>query len=79
MIRVLGPRLIQSGLKAHQQTEIDDLLIKLDGSENKANLGANAILGISMAVARAGAAAKVSGGVVVFRHNCNTVLSMQYN
>jgi enolase len=32
---------------------IDDLLIKLDGTENKANLGANAILGVSMAVAKA--------------------------
>ncbi|MCX5705029.1 MAG: phosphopyruvate hydratase [Candidatus Omnitrophica bacterium] len=35
--------------------EIDALLIKLDGSENKANLGANAILGVSMAVAKAAA------------------------
>ena len=33
--------------------EIDALLIKLDGTENKANLGANAILGVSMAVAKA--------------------------
>jgi enolase len=35
--------------------EIDALLIKLDGTENKANLGANAILGVSMAVAKAAA------------------------
>jgi enolase len=38
--------------------KIDSLLIKLDGTENKANLGANAILGVSMAVAKAAAIAK---------------------
>jgi enolase len=40
-----------------RQTEIDELLIALDGTPNKAKLGANAILGVSMAVARAGALA----------------------
>ena len=38
--------------------KIDQLLIKLDGTENKASLGANAILGVSLAVARAAALAK---------------------
>ncbi len=38
--------------------KIDDLLIKLDGTENKANLGANAILGVSMASAKAAAISK---------------------
>ncbi|MDO8661893.1 MAG: phosphopyruvate hydratase [Candidatus Omnitrophota bacterium] len=38
--------------------KVDRLLIKLDGTENKANLGANAILGVSMAVAKAAALAK---------------------
>jgi enolase len=38
--------------------KIDALLIKLDGTQNKANLGANAILGVSMAVAKAAALAK---------------------
>jgi enolase len=38
--------------------KIDSLLIKLDGTDNKANLGANAILGVSMAVAKAAALAK---------------------
>ncbi|HTY44603.1 MAG TPA: phosphopyruvate hydratase [Patescibacteria group bacterium] len=38
--------------------KIDNLLIKLDGTENKANLGANAILGVSMAVAKAAALTK---------------------
>jgi enolase len=41
----------------YQQAEIDELLIELDGTDNKKNLGANAILGISLACARAGAAA----------------------
>ena len=41
-----------------QQKEIDDSLISLDGTENKTNLGANAMLAVSMAVCRAGAAAK---------------------
>ncbi len=36
---------------------IDELMIELDGTENKANLGANAILGVSLAVAKAAAEA----------------------
>jgi len=42
------------GKDALGQAEIDKLLLDLDGTENKTNLGANAILGTSMAVARAG-------------------------
>ena len=42
---------------AANQSEIDKILIELDGSENKGKLGANAILGVSMAVARAAASA----------------------
>ncbi len=41
------------GLDASNQRAIDNLLIELDGTDNKANLGANAILGVSLAVARA--------------------------
>src|SRR5579872_68879 len=44
------------GLDATEQVAIDRLMIDLDGSENKKNLGANAILGVSLAVARAAAA-----------------------
>ncbi len=44
------------GLDALDQTLIDETLIKLDGTENKANLGANALLAVSMATARAAAA-----------------------
>ncbi len=46
------------GMDCTQQKEIDDSLLSLDGTDNKANLGANAILAVSMAVCRAGAAAK---------------------
>ena len=40
------------------QTAIDNLMNEMDGTSNKANLGANAILGVSLAVSKAGAAAK---------------------
>jgi enolase len=43
------------GRDAEEQAEIDALLIELDGSENKARLGANAILGVSLATAKAAA------------------------
>ena len=51
---VLGKNLI--GLDATRQAEIDHLMISLDGTDNKANLGANALLAVSMACARAAAA-----------------------
>ena len=44
------------GLDALDQTLIDETMIALDGTDNKSNLGANAILAVSMATARAGAA-----------------------
>ena len=50
----IAPQLI--GVDVFRQTEIDNIMIKLDGSVNKAHLGANAILGVSLACARAGAA-----------------------
>ena len=43
------------GLDATKQIDVDHLMIDLDGTENKSNLGANALLGVSMAVARTGA------------------------
>lgn len=57
---IIAPELIKSGLAVTSQKEIDDLLIKLDGTPNKAKLGANAILAVSMAVSEAAAADKVS-------------------
>jgi enolase len=49
----LGPELI--GLDATEQTAIDKLMFQIDGSPNKANVGANAILGVSLATAHAAA------------------------
>lgn len=46
------------GLSPYNQAEIDRTMIKLDGTQNKAKLGANAILGTSMAIARAAAKSK---------------------
>jgi enolase len=43
------------GMDAEEQTEIDHAMIALDGTDNKGNLGANAILGVSLAVAKAAA------------------------
>ncbi|TFY80092.1 hypothetical protein EWM64_g3923 [Hericium alpestre] len=62
---IIAPELIKSGLKVTQQKEIDDFLIKLDGTPNKGKLGANAILGVSIAVADAAAAEK---GVPLYQH-----------
>ncbi|MDF3384290.1 MULTISPECIES: phosphopyruvate hydratase [Sulfitobacter] len=43
------------GVEATEQVEIDEMMIELDGTENKSRLGANAILGVSMAAAKAAA------------------------
>lgn len=51
---VIGPKL--AGKEVFEQRKIDQAMIELDGTSNKGGLGANAILGVSMAVARAGAA-----------------------
>ncbi|KAL1376130.1 hypothetical protein pipiens_004502 [Culex pipiens pipiens] len=47
-----------SGLCVIQQKEIDELMLMLDETGNKSKLGANAILGVSLAVCKAGAAKK---------------------
>jgi enolase len=60
---ILGPGLV--GLSALDQTGIDRLLCELDGTPNKSRLGANAILGASLACAHAAAAAR---GVPLWRH-----------
>ncbi len=51
---IIAPKLI--GVEINNQKEIDEILISLDGTKDKSNLGANAILPVSMAVCRAGAA-----------------------
>lgn len=50
----IGPEII--GYDAREQEQLDALLIEMDGTSNKSNLGANAILGVSMALAKAAAA-----------------------
>ena len=50
---IIAPEL--EGYDVADQTGIDELMIKLDGTENKAKLGANALLAVSMAVAKAAA------------------------
>lgn len=59
----IGPRII--GLDVACQTEIDQLMIEMDGSENKSNLGANAILGVSLACAKA---ASEAAGLPLYRY-----------
>ncbi|KAF8944597.1 phosphopyruvate hydratase [Haplosporangium gracile] len=61
----LGPELIKANIDVVDQVAVDEFLIHLDGTANKSKYGANAILGVSMAVLKAGAAAK---GVPLYRH-----------
>jgi enolase len=53
------------GLEAEEQTRIDRMMCELDGTPNKSRLGANAILGVSLAVAKAAAAA---AGLPLYRY-----------
>ncbi|CCH60458.1 hypothetical protein TBLA_0C06650 [Henningerozyma blattae CBS 6284] len=55
---VIAPALIKANVDVKDQQAIDDFMLKLDGTPNKSKLGANAILGVSMAAARAAAAEK---------------------
>src|SRR5947209_10918174 len=51
--KILGPKIL--GMDSRDQAKIDRVIINLDGTENKGRLGANAILGVSIAVSRASA------------------------
>lgn len=62
---IIGPALIKEGIDVKDQSKVDEFLINLDGTPNKTKLGANAILGVSLAVAKAGAAEK---GVPLYAH-----------
>ncbi|KAJ4151350.1 hypothetical protein LMH87_012054 [Akanthomyces muscarius] len=62
---VIGPALIKENLDVKDQSKVDEFLNSLDGTANKGKLGANAILGVSLAVAKAGAAEK---GVPLYAH-----------
>jgi len=60
---VLAPAV--KGMDVTDQQAIDDAMLAIDGTPNKANMGANAILGVSLAVSKAGAAAK---NVPLYQH-----------
>ncbi len=60
---VIAPELI--GMNASAQREIDEFMVELDGTPNKSNLGANAILGVSLATAKAAAS---SVGMPLFKY-----------
>ena len=62
---VIGPKLISLNVDLTKQAEVDRIMLDLDGTENKTKLGANAILGVSLAACKAGAAHK---GVPLYRH-----------
>ncbi len=78
--KTIGPKL--KGKDPCMQLEIDDWMNKLDGTQTKSKLGANAILGVSMAVFRAGAGAcqlplyRYAGKVAGQRHFCLPVPQM---
>ncbi len=61
--KTIAPKLI--GMDPSRQAEIDYRMIELDGTPNKANLGANAILGVSMAIARA---ASLAAGLPLYAY-----------
>ncbi|KAL3701789.1 hypothetical protein R1sor_019811 [Riccia sorocarpa] len=61
--KLIAPKLI--GLDTRNQKEIDAIMLELDGTSNKGKLGANAILGVSLSVCRAGAGGQ---GLPLYRH-----------
>lgn len=62
---VIGPAIIKENIDVKDQSKVDKFLIDLDATANKTKLGANAILGVSLAIAKAGAAEK---GVPLYAH-----------
>ncbi|KAJ7313317.1 hypothetical protein JRQ81_004607 [Phrynocephalus forsythii] len=63
--KTIAPALIEKKMSVVEQEKIDKMMIDMDGTENKSKFGANAILGVSLAVCKAGAAEK---GVPLYRH-----------
>ncbi|KAM9414350.1 beta-enolase [Pholidichthys leucotaenia] len=61
----IAPKLIKKNFSVVDQEKIDNFMLELDGTENKSKFGANAILGVSLAVCKAGAVEK---GVPLYRH-----------
>ena len=63
--QLIGPKLILANIDITKQADVDAFLCRLDGTDNKSNFGANAILGVSLAVCKAAAAKKK---VPLYRH-----------
>lgn len=61
--KLISPAVV--GMDPSKQADVDQKMLRLDGTENKSRLGANAILGVSMAACKAGAAAKK---VALYQH-----------
>jgi len=61
----IAPAMVKANLDLSDQKAVDDFMLKMDGTANKETLGANAILAVSMAACKAGAAAK---GVPLYQH-----------
>lgn len=62
---IISPALIEKNIDVTQQKTVDEIMFQLDGTENKSKLGANAILAVSLAVCKAGAAQK---GIPLYQH-----------
>ena len=62
---ILAPAVVKANVDIKDQKAVDELLLSLDGTPNKSKLGANAVLGVSMAVAKAAAAEK---NVPLYKH-----------
>lgn len=62
---IIAPKLVEMSLDPVDQANVDKVMLEMDGTDNKNKLGANAILGVSMAVCKAGAAHK---GVPLYQH-----------
>ncbi|KAJ8391953.1 hypothetical protein AAFF_G00084240 [Aldrovandia affinis] len=63
--KTIAPALVSQSVSVLEQEKVDQLMLDMDGTDNKSKFGANAILGVSLAVCKAGAAEK---GVPLYRH-----------
>ena len=65
---IIAPALVNAKIDVNDQAKVDEFLLSLDGTPNKSKLGANAILGVSLAAANAAAA---SQGIPLYQHIAN--------
>ena len=77
---LITPALLGKNFLVEQQNEIDRFMLALDGTENKSKLGANAILGVSLAVCEAGAARKAGRhrSTLLIIYTCNHCFVTNY-